>query len=146
MCYYQRHKPISQPEILVDVAHNPHAAKSLAHNLQTTPCTGRTLAVFAMLADKDIEGVVNELAPYMDAWYLADIHSARGAKAADLQSFLVKQVNKSAINLFADVGAAIDSAYKNAAKNDRIIVFGSFYTVADAIASQFNRLHGAKVD
>jgi dihydrofolate synthase / folylpolyglutamate synthase len=136
----------SQPEILVDVAHNPHAAKSLAHNLQTTPCTGRTLAVFAMLADKDIEGVVNELAPYMDAWYVADIHNPRGAKASDLHSILIKHAAKSSIQLFADVGAAIDSAYKNAAKNDRIIVFGSFYTVADAIASKFNCLQMEKID
>ena len=132
----------SQPEILVDVAHNPHAAKSLAHNLQATPCSGLTLAVFAMLADKDIEGVIRELAAHIDAWFVADIHTARGAKASDLQQLLIKQGEKSTIQLFADVGAAIDAAYKNAAKNDRIIVFGSFYTVADAIASKFNSLQG----
>ena len=128
----------SQPAILVDVAHNPHAAKSLAHNLQTTPCAGRTLAVFAMLRDKDIEGVICELIGEIDAWYLADNHSPRGAKASDLQKILLKQANKSPMQLFADVGAAIDAAYKNAAKNDRIIVFGSFYTVADAMASKYN--------
>ena len=136
----------SQPEILVDVAHNPHAAKSLAHNLQTTPCSGRTLAVFAMLADKDVEGVIRELTREIDAWYLADNHSPRGAKARDLQKVLLKHAKKSPIQLFVDVGAAIDAAYKNAAKNDRIIVFGSFYTVADAIASKFNSLQGDKVD
>jgi dihydrofolate synthase / folylpolyglutamate synthase len=126
----------TNPTIIVDVAHNPHAAKSLAHNLQTSPCTGRTLAVFAMLRDKDIEGVISKLSAHIDAWYVADNHSARGAKASDLQQFLIKQAVKSPILLCADVGAAIDSACKNAAKNDRIIVFGSFYTVADAIAQQ----------
>jgi dihydrofolate synthase / folylpolyglutamate synthase len=126
----------TNPSIIVDVAHNPQAAKSLAHNLQTTPCTGRTLAVFAMLRDKDIEGVISELSAHIDAWYVADNHSARGAKASDLQQFLIKQAVKSPILLCADVGAAIDSACKDAAKNDRIIVFGSFYTVADAIAQQ----------
>ena len=136
----------SQPEILVDVAHNPHAAKSLAHNLQTTPCSGRTLAVFAMLADKDVEGVIRELTGEIDTWYLADNHSPRGAKARDLQKVLLKHAKKSPIQLFVDVGAAIDAAYKNAAKNDRIIVFGSFYTVADAIASNFNSLQADKVD
>jgi dihydrofolate synthase / folylpolyglutamate synthase len=136
----------TNPTIIVDVAHNPHAAKSLAHNLQTAPCTGRTLAVFAMLRDKDIEGVINELSAHIDAWYVADNHSARGANASDLQQLLIKQDTKSPIQLFADVGAAIDSACKNAAKNDRIIVFGSFYTVADAITSQFNRLHIDKVN
>ena len=136
----------SQPEILVDVAHNPHAARSLAHNLQAASCTGRTLAVFAMLADKDIEGVIRKLIGEIDAWYLADIHSPRGAKANDLQKILLKHAKKSSIQLFTDVGAAIDVAYKNAAKNDRIIVFGSFYTVADAIASKFNSLQVDKVD
>ena len=136
----------AQPAILVDVAHNPHAARSLAHNLQAAPCSGRTLAVFAMLADKDIEGVISAVASDIDAWYVADIHTARGAKASDLQQLLIKQGEKSPIQLFADVGAAIDAAYKNAAKNDRIIVFGSFYTVADAIASKFNSLQGDKVD
>ena len=136
----------SQPEILVDVAHNPHAARSLAHNLQAKLTFGRTFAVFAMLADKDIEGVIRELIGEMDAWYLADIHSPRGAKAKDLQKILLKHAKKSSIQLFANVGAAIDAAYKNAAKNDRIIVFGSFYTVADAIASKFNSLQADKVD
>ena len=136
----------SQPEILVDVAHNPHAARSLAHNLQAKPTFGRSFAVLAMLADKDMEGVIRELIGEMDAWYLADIHSPRGAKAKDLQKILLKHAKKSSIQIFANVGAAIDAAYKNAAKNDRIIVFGSFYTVADAIASKFNSLQADKVD
>lgn len=136
----------AQPEILVDVAHNPHAARSLAHNLQAAPCTGRTLAVFAMLADKDIEGVISAVESHVDAWYVADIHAARGAKANDLQRILLKHAKKSSIQLFANVDAAIDAAYKIAAKNDRIVVFGSFYTVADAIASKFNSLQGDKVD
>ena len=136
----------SQPEILVDVAHNPHAARSLVHNLQAKPTFGRTFAVLAMLADKDMEGVIRELIGEMDAWYLADIHSPRGAKAKDLQKILLKHAKKSSIQIFANVGAAIDAAYKNAAKNDRIIVFGSFYTVADAIASKFNSLQADKVD
>ena len=136
----------SQPEILVDVAHNPHAARSLAHNLQEKLTFGRTFAVFAMLADKDIDGVVRELIGEMDAWYLADIHSLRGAKASDLQKILLKYAKKSSIQLFANVGAAIDAAYKNAAKNDRIIVFGSFHTVADVIASKFNSLQADKID
>ena len=136
----------TNPSILVDVAHNPHAAKSLAHNLQSMPCAGRTLAVFAMLRDKDIEGVICALTSEIDAWYLADNHSLRGAKAHDLQKILLQQANKSPIQLFADVGAAMDAAYKNAAKNDRIIVFGSFYTVADAIASKYNGLQDAKAN
>ena len=123
------------PSIIVDVAHNPHAAKSLAHNLQTTPCAGRTLAVFAMLRDKDIEGVISELAAHIDAWYVADIHNARGAKAVDVQKLLIKKVKATSVQLCADVAAALTCACKDAAKNDRIIVFGSFYTVSDAISA-----------
>jgi len=123
----------SKPQIIVDVAHNPHAATSLAQNLQSTPCAGRTLAVFAMLADKDIEGVVSAVAPCISRWYIADIQAARGAKALDLQKTLVRQVNQSSVRLFDDVGMALAAACKDADKNDRIIAFGSFYTVADAI-------------
>jgi len=128
------HQIQENPTIIVDVAHNPQAAKSLVHNLQASPCTGRTLAVFAMLADKDIDGVIFELAPYISTWYLADIHNVRGAKAEDLQ-LKINELNKSAeTSDFDNVASALQAACKDATKNDRIIVFGSFYTVADAIA------------
>lgn len=120
----------NNPNIIVDVAHNPQAAQSLAHNLQTTPCAGRTLAVFAMLADKDIAGVIHELEPDIAAWYLADIHNVRGAKAADLQTKLSKTAQ---FKSFKNVASALQAACKDAAKNDRIIVFGSFYSVAAAM-------------
>jgi dihydrofolate synthase / folylpolyglutamate synthase len=136
----------AKPDIWVDVAHNPQAAKSLARNLQTTICEGKTLAVFGMLADKDVEGVISAMANEIDAWYLADIHSSRGAKAQSLHMVLQKNLpnhdKNSPVQLFQTVVTAIESACKNAAKNDRIIVFGSFYTVADAIASKFNSLSG----
>ena len=124
----------ANPQIIVDVAHNPHAAKSLADNLQTAPCAGKTLAVFAMLADKDIGGVVAAVKSQIDAWYLADIHAARGAKAQDLKKILNLYTDKIPIQCFADVTTALTAAYKDANKNDRIIVFGSFYTAADAIS------------
>ena len=128
------------PQIIVDVAHNPHAAESLAQNLQSAACSGKTLAVFGMLADKDVEGVIRAVSSDIDAWFVVDIHSPRGAKASELQKILLKHAKKSPVQLFAEVSVAIDSACKNATKNDRIIVFGSFYTVADAIASKFNSL------
>ena len=124
----------SNPSIIVDVAHNPHAALSLAHNLKTTACTGKTLAVFAMLADKDIDGVIQALSAHINQWFIADNHSARGAKAQNLQDKLMQHNSKALTVLFADVASALVAACKVATKNDRIIVFGSFYTVADAIA------------
>ncbi len=130
----------TSPQIIVDVAHNPQAAKSLAQNLQSTACAGKTLAVFGMLADKDIEGVICAVSSDIDAWFVANVHSPRSAKVSELQKIILKHTKKSPVQLFVEVSAALDSACKNASKNDRIIVFGSFYTVADAIASRFNSL------
>ncbi|WP_047538254.1 bifunctional tetrahydrofolate synthase/dihydrofolate synthase [Methylotenera versatilis] len=130
--FYQIH---TQPIIVVDVAHNPHAAVSLAHNLKAMPCAGKTFAVFAMLADKDIDGVIHAVAPNINQWFVADNHSPRGAKAFDLNQRLIKNDPKSVTELFADVTSALNAACKTATKNDRIIVFGSFYTVADAMST-----------
>jgi dihydrofolate synthase/folylpolyglutamate synthase len=125
----------STPKVIVDVAHNPHAAKSLAQNLKSTACVGKTLAVFGMLADKDVAGVISAVHGEIDAWYLADIHSARGAKAVTLQNILIKSGIKRPIKMFDDVAAALAAACIDADKNDRIIVFGSFYTVAGAMTT-----------
>ena len=125
----------TNPQVIADVAHNPHAAKSLAHNLKSAPHTGKTWAIFGMLADKDIAGVIEAMQAEIDIWYLADIHNVRGAKALDLQKILMQQANIKPIKIFANVAAALAAACIDADKNDRIIVFGSFYTVADAIAN-----------
>jgi dihydrofolate synthase / folylpolyglutamate synthase len=121
------------PEVIVDVAHNPQAAKSLAQNLEENPCAGRTLGVFAMLADKDIAQVINVLSSNISIWYLADTHNPRGAKAKDLQFYLQSQTEDGTAKCFDSVASALRSACIEVGKNDRIIVFGSFYTVADAI-------------
>lgn len=127
------HQLHDAPLIIVDVAHNPQAAKSLADNLQNNRCGGRTLGVFAMLADKDVAGVVSALILHISAWYLADINSARGAKAKDLAVYLQAQSQQGQTAQFDNVAEALLAACEEANKNDRIIVFGSFYTVADAI-------------
>ena len=123
----------ANPTVIVDVAHNPHAAVSLAHNLQVIPCAGKTFAVFAMLADKDIDGVIKVVAPCIEQWFVADNHSLRGAKAIDIKEKLIRNDHNCVVYLFADVASALIAACKIATKNDRIIVFGSFYTVADAM-------------
>lgn len=122
-----------KPDIILDVAHNPQAAVSLAQNLKNNPCNGRTLGVFAMLADKDIEQVIRALLPHISLWYLADIHHIRGATAQDLAIYLQLQTENGLTKQFDCVADALRSACIEADKNDRIIVFGSFYTVADAI-------------
>jgi len=127
----------SHPEVILDVAHNPHAADSLARNLATHPCQGRTVAVFAMLSDKDIDGVIRSLLPYISVWYVAGIDAPRGESAENLQRRLSALGALS--NGYSSVDEAFEAAYQAVGKNDRIIVFGSFYTVAAAMArSQAN--------
>lgn len=122
-----------QPQVILDVAHNPHAAKALASNLALYPVTGRTLAVFSMLADKDIAGVIQMLTPYMDAWYIAEVAHARGASAEQLRGCVAAQATSSPVFIYADVRSAYRQACNDAGENDRIIVFGSFFTVADTM-------------
>ena len=121
-----------QPEIILDVAHNPHAAQALARNLSML-APKRTLAVFGMLADKDIAGVLSNLISQIDAWYLADIHHIRGASANELLQFVRTGNDPKIAGLFTNVCDALTQACLDAAENDRIIVFGSFFTVADAM-------------
>jgi dihydrofolate synthase/folylpolyglutamate synthase len=85
-----------------------------------------------MLLDKDIDGVIKLLMPYINAWYLADIHHPRGAKAFQIKQKLGGKQNSKE---FFHVSEALNAACKEANKNDRIIVFGSFYTVASAIVA-----------
>lgn len=118
------------PEVILDVAHNPHAAAALASNLKRFPVAGRTLAVFSMLADKDIAGVLQITAPLVDAWYVASVENARGAEADQLLS-LISAMDDSQASGFADLGEAYRQACNDAGENDRILVFGSFFTVAD---------------
>lgn len=120
----------SHPELILDVAHNPHAATALASNLKRFPPAGRTLAVFSMLADKDIAGVLQIISPFIDSWYVASVENARGAGVDQLLSLISTVANRQATG-FADLGAAYRQACNDAGENDRILVFGSFFTVAD---------------
>jgi dihydrofolate synthase/folylpolyglutamate synthase len=121
------------PEIILDVAHNPHAARGLAQNLRASANGKRTLAVFAMLADKDIPGVLREVAGEVALWFVADIRENRGATAELLARHLAEVAPAAGIRRFPDVVSAFREACKTAEENDRIAAFGSFYTVADVL-------------
>lgn len=119
-------------ECLLDVAHNPSGAKVLREALATRPCDGETLAVVAMLADKEIGAVVEVMLPVVDHWYVAglgSILSSRGAAAAVVASSLPKATPALS---FADVGAATAAALQKSVAGDRLVIFGSFCTVAEA--------------
>ena len=128
----------TKPEVIVDVAHNPQAAIALAKNLASTICSGKTIAVFAMLADKDIQGVIDALIKEIDAWYIADTQTARGASSSMLndvirQVSIEKQYQQPQVKLFTSTLQAYKQACFDVNENDRIIVFGSFFTVADVL-------------
>ncbi len=121
------------PDIILDVAHNPHAAKSLAINLKQTHQQGKTIAVFAMLADKDITGVIQALSGEIDAWYVATIDNVRGASASSLSKIIIDTLPSAEVKIFNQVVDAFHQACIDANENDRIITLGSFFTVAEVM-------------
>lgn len=122
-----------RPSVILDVAHNPHAARALAANLAAMGCTGRTYAVFAMLHDKDIRGVVAAVAPHVSHWFVSGLDGPRGADAGELERTL-DAAEIAARTPCASVVDAYTQACDMATENDRIAVFGSFYTVAAVMA------------
>ena len=122
-----------RPQLILDVAHNPHAARFLAQNLDSLPPAQKTFAVFAMLKDKDIAGVVRELKGKVDVWLLAGINASRGATVAEMALVLDAEGIKGRVEALPSIENALQHACNDASENDRIIIFGSFYTVAEAM-------------
>ena len=121
----------TNPSLILDVAHNPHAARSLSDNLRAYSVSGKTTAIFSILKDKDIVGVVEAVSHDIDAWYVAEIQNERAANI-DTISKSIQKVNPSAhIVPFKNIKQAYQFASNRVSRNDRIIAFGSFYTVSD---------------
>ena len=123
------------PETLLDVAHNPQAARALAATLQENPGWGRTLAVAGMLADKDVEGVVSALVPAVDAWWVCTPDSPRALDAAAFAAVVRRHAGAAPVNALVEPIAAYRAARSAAHDGDRILVFGSFHTVAAILAA-----------
>ena len=119
-------------EVLLDVGHNPQAATALATALNAQPIAGRTLAVYAALADKDAEGVAAALQAQVEAWFFAGLEGPRGQTAAQLQARLTTNDAGDAV-LSDTVAQALAAALAAAGEGDRVLVFGSFHTVAEAL-------------
>ncbi|OIR12443.1 bifunctional protein FolC [mine drainage metagenome] len=139
-----RFQTVSQsPWVVLDVAHNPHAARALSDNLKLSQIqkTGKTFAVFAMLADKDIRGVVEAVKADIDLWYVASIDDVRGASATDVATIITEVQPSAVVKIFdraeaAYLQACIDiEACIDYAENDKIVVFGSFFTVSSVMQS-----------
>jgi dihydrofolate synthase / folylpolyglutamate synthase len=124
-----------QPNLVLDVAHNPHAAAALAANLDAMGFFPTTHAVFGVMADKDIAAVLARLNPMVDKWYFTNLPTERAARATDLMAqwqALNKRKDCSA-EVFVDPEAALQAALSRADPADRIVVFGSFLTVGGVL-------------
>lgn len=119
-------------QVLLDVGHNPQAARALADALGVQAHTGSTHAIYAALADKDVLGVVEAVAAQVDHWALAGLDGARGQSAQALQARLQGSTAAQAA-CHGDVAGALRAVLAQASPGDRVLVFGSFHTVADAL-------------
>ncbi len=136
-----------QPALVLDVAHNPQAVAALALNLDAMGFFPRTHAVFGVMADKDIAGLLAKIAPLVDVWHCCDLPNPRAARAEALadQVRAACGVRDVAIHRHASPAEALRAAAEAADPVDRIVVFGSFYTVGGVLQEGLPRLTAAHV-
>lgn len=119
-----------QPAIILDVAHNPHAAAVLAQNLDSQGFFPQTHAVLGMLRDKDAEGVIRHLARRIDVWHIGPTDGPRGLPADALAAIVRANAAAAEVRCHSSITSALTAAQSSANTDDRIVVFGSFVTVA----------------
>ncbi|MDH4585357.1 bifunctional tetrahydrofolate synthase/dihydrofolate synthase [Pseudomonas sp. BN415] len=118
--------------LLLDVGHNPHAAEYLSARLAARPIAGRRLAVFGLLADKDLPGVISALVACLTHWAVAPLPTLRSRPASELQAALTNL--HASVSVHESIAAALESQCEQATPDDEILVFGSFYSVAEALS------------
>ena len=120
-----------QPAIILDVAHNAHAARQLAKWLASTPCDGNTYALFSMLDDKDIAVVAQVMHEVIDRWFVAGLDDVRGLKVDVLvDKMCLPEDLKTQVHASETLKEAWNECKKQAKESDRIIVFGSFMVLS----------------
>lgn len=125
-----------RPMVILDVGHNPHGARGLASSLRALPAGGRLIAVFAMLKDKDIAGVAQALKDQVDEWMVATLPGSRGAQARQVEQVLASIGVDAPISRFETVADAYQCAMRSAGQDDKILVFGSFFTVGAVVRAR----------
>jgi dihydrofolate synthase/folylpolyglutamate synthase len=131
-----------EPALVLDVAHNPHAVAALAENLDAMGFYPTTHGVFGVMADKDLAPMFARIGPMIDRWYFTDLPTPRAAKAADLQARWQAQNTRADASASAHAGPmeALQAAIDRADPADRIVVFGSFFTVGGVLEHGTPRL------
>ena len=125
-----------RPVVVLDVAHNPHAARALDDALGSMGFHQNTYAVFGMLTDKDIDSVIEILKGRIDFWCIAGLESAAGSRGATAEIMVGKLEAHGLGGQYSShvsIAKAYAAAREKAGENDRILVFGSFYTVAEIL-------------
>jgi dihydrofolate synthase / folylpolyglutamate synthase len=136
-----------RPSVILDVAHNPHAASALNQNLGNMGFHPYTYAVFGSMHDKDIDGVLAAMSEHVDHWCLTGLPSPRAATASELAAkvqILLEDKSDSSdhtVSIFDEPAQAFANAMSRAGENDRIVVFGSFLTVAGVMKARKSSLH-----
>ncbi|MCK9238656.1 MAG: bifunctional tetrahydrofolate synthase/dihydrofolate synthase [Thiopseudomonas sp.] len=120
-----------QRTLILDVAHNPHAAEYLAGWLESRPIAGQRYAVFGALADKDVQGVIAAMTKRVADWAIAPLPSPRSYQIADLERIFA--TNHASVKSYDSVVHAFAAQLDRANETDEIIVFGSFFTVTQAL-------------
>jgi dihydrofolate synthase/folylpolyglutamate synthase len=123
-----------RPQVVLDVAHNVEAARTLAQNLAASGFAPETIAVCGMLRDKDMAGVLRELAPRFSRWHFCSLPGPRGAPADELEAALRVAGSDAPSSCHASAADALAAAKGRAGENDKIVVFGSFLTVGESMA------------
>jgi dihydrofolate synthase/folylpolyglutamate synthase len=136
-----------QPVLVLDVAHNPQSVAALALNLDQMGFYTRTHAVFGAMQDKDLAGALAHVAPLVDSWHLAALPTPRAATPAALRVLVEAASAGRAVEVreHADPAAALAGALEAADPADRIVVFGSFYTVGGVLKNGLPRLGASHV-
>lgn len=124
-----------RPAVVLDVGHNPHAVKAMTAALKQLPYAETRYAVFSMLADKDMAAVIELAKGEFDRWLVAGLDMPRGQSGAAIAAAL-KQAGVSHVESYDSVAQAWSAALSQAGDNDRIVVFGSFHTVAEVEAAR----------
>ena len=123
------HRPGAVTRIF-DVAHNPAGAQVLAAHLATLPATGMRRTILGVLQDKDAEAMITALIPHTDRWYVPDLPGPRGGAAAWIESAIQRLTPDALIQRFAHPADAYRAAMTDSRPGDRVVVTGSFLTVA----------------
>ena len=131
-----------QPTLVLDVAHNPHSVAALSENLDAMgyyPCTH---ALFGAMADKDVAPMLARIGPLVDKWYFTDLPTPRAAGGETLQAQWMASNTRRDVtsNAYKSPELALQAAIEAANPADRIVVFGSFYTVGGILKGGVPRL------